>query len=65
MSPDLEELFMIPVIIVIGIALIAGVWIGGQGGDISWVDDFVTALIGPALLVGGVLVIAAVLLDAL
>lgn len=64
MSPDPRELLILPVIIVIAIALIIGVWIGGQGGDIAWIDDFVTMLVGPALFVGGLLAVGVIISEA-
>lgn len=52
MSSNLGELMALPLVIVIAGALIASVWIGGNGGDVSWITDTVNALVIPALFVG-------------
>jgi len=36
---------------VICIAVIASVWIGGNGGDVTWIADAAAALAVPALIV--------------
>lgn len=52
MSPDAEELIALPFIVVICIAVIASVWIGSNGGDVTWIADAAAALAVPALIVG-------------
>lgn len=52
MSSDPEELIALPVIIVIGVAIVASVWIGGNGGDVTWIADAAAALVIPALIIG-------------
>lgn len=52
MSSDPGELIALPVIFVIGVAIVASVWIGGRGGDVTWIADAAAALVIPALTVG-------------
>lgn len=52
MSSDLGELIALPVIIVMGVAIVASVWIGVNGGDVTWIANAATALVIPALIVG-------------
>jgi hypothetical protein len=52
MSSDPGELIALPVIIVMGITIVASVWIGGNGGDVTWIADAAATLVIPALIVG-------------
>jgi hypothetical protein len=65
MSADPEELLILPLLIVIGFAIVAGVWIGGNGGDISWINEVVSTLALPAVLLGLLLAGGAVISDAI
>jgi hypothetical protein len=65
MSAEPEELIALPFIIVVGIALVAAVWIGGNGGDVSWISNVVQALALPAIVVGLILAAGAALINAL
>ncbi|WP_435180455.1 hypothetical protein [Halorussus sp. AFM4] len=64
MSAVPKELIALPLVIVVGIAIVAGVWLGGNGGDVSWIDDFVSTLAIPALVVGLLLAGAVAIRDA-
>lgn len=65
MSAEPEELIALPFIILVGIALVAAVWIGGNGGDVSWISDVVGALAPPAIVVGLFLAAGATLINTL
>jgi hypothetical protein len=65
MSADPEELIALPLIIVVGLAIVAAVWIGGNGGEVSWISDVVQALALPAIVVGLLLAAGAALINAL
>jgi hypothetical protein len=65
MSAEPDELIALPFIIVVGIALVAAVWIGGSGGDVSWISDVVQALALPTIIVGLLLAAGAALINAL
>lgn len=65
MSAEPEELIVLPFIIVVGLAIVAAVWIGGNGGDVSWISDVVQALAVPAIVVGLLLAAGAAILNAL
>jgi hypothetical protein len=49
---------------VVAIALVAAVWIGGSGGDVSWISDVVQALAIPAIVVGLLLAAGTALINA-
>ncbi|WP_224338226.1 hypothetical protein [Haloprofundus halobius] len=65
MSAEPRELIALPLIIVVGFAIVASVWIGGNGGDVSWIAGMVNALAVPALLLGLLLAAGAAILSAL
>lgn len=63
-STDPGELLVLPFLIVIGLALIASVSVGGNGGDVSWIIDVVDVLAVPAILLGMMLTGGAILANA-
>ncbi|MCD2201241.1 hypothetical protein LPA44_15310 [Halobacterium sp. KA-4] len=65
MSAEPEELIALPFIIVVGLAIVAAVWIGGNGGDISWISDVVQNLTLPAIVVGLLIAAGAAIINAL
>jgi len=65
MSIDPGELIALPLIIVIGLAIVAAVWIGGNGGDVSWISDLVNALALPAIVVGLLIAAGVAIINAL
>jgi len=65
MSAEPDELIALPFIIVVGLAIVAAVWIGGNGGDVSWISDMVQALALPAIVVGLLLAAGVALINAL
>ena len=65
MSAEPDELIALPFIIVVGLAIVAAVWIGGSGGDVSWISDVVQALALPAIVVGLLLAASVALINAL
>ena len=65
MSAEPDELIALPFIIVVGLAIVAAVWIGGNGGEVSWISDMVQALALPAIVVGLLLAAGVALINAL
>jgi len=64
MSDEIGQLIMLPLLIIVlgGIAL--SVWIGGNGGDVSWISQMIDSLAVPALVLGLLLAAVAVVANA-
>lgn len=65
MSTNPRELIVLPLILLISFALVASVWIGGNGGDVGWITGMVATLAGPAIFVGLLLGGGAAIINAL
>jgi len=63
MSTDPGELIILPAVILLCLGIAAAVWIGGNGGDITWISNVISSLIAPALILGVIIAGATALRD--
>lgn len=61
MSESIGEIIILPPLVLFGAAIVVGVWIGGDGGNVSWISEAVSALVVPALIIGCILAAVAAL----
>jgi len=64
MSNDPAELAALPAIILLCFGIGAAIWVGGTGGDVTWIDDMIGAFIVPALILGTVIAGASAIREA-